>query len=228
MAAAEQRNDSLVAVGGAIVHPAWTNEAARTAVRDWRGHRHTMRKSIAVLALLLATVAGCGAGSTTTGGSGPTGKPSAQSGNAQSGNAQSGNPAKGNVNRVGQQLRVKSKSGSADVTVLSATANAKGKGDIAEKPANGQYVVVDIQIKSIDQGFEVNPLYVRYQAGDGKTFDTSAGNATTAGFEPVLALGSVPAGQSVRGVVVFDVPAGKGKQVQLTDELGGVIGIWEL
>ncbi len=167
-----------------------------------------MRKSIAVLALLLAGAAGCGTGSTATPGA--------------------GDPQPAGVTKVGQTLRVTGQAGVADVTVLSVTENKAGKGDIAEKPANGQYVVVDIEIKVTEKSFQVNPLYVKYQAADGKTFDIMAGNSATAGFEPQLDATSVPSGQSVRGVVVFDAPAGKGKLVQLTDELGKIIGGWEL
>jgi len=167
-----------------------------------------MRRSIAILALLLAS-AGCGTGSTST---------------PEAGNSQ----AAASVTKVGQNLRVNSHAGAADVTVKSVTGNQVGKGDIAEKSENGQYVVVDIEIKVIEKSFEVNPLYVKYQAADGKTFDMTAGNAATSGFEPQLGATSVPSGQSVRGVVVFDVPAGKGKLIQFTDELGKIIGSWEI
>jgi uncharacterized lipoprotein len=175
-----------------------------------------MRRSIVAAALLLLTVAGCGSGST-----------GADAQQAES--TEKTDKAASSTTTVGKPLTVKVQSGAtAEVTVLKVTTAKKGKGEFAEKPANGQFVVVDVQIKVTGKQFSVNPLYLKYQAADDKVFDSSEGNAFGAGFEPALQSGDVPEGQSSRGYVVFDTPAGTGKQVQLTDELGSPIAFWTL
>ena len=137
--------------------------------------------------------------------------------------------AKSTTVKVGVAQQVKGQfGGKAEATVLKVTTAKKGKGDIAEAPANGQYAVVDVQIKVTGGKFTVNPLYVQYQGADGKTYQSGEGNAGTAGFEPGLPANELPAGQSTRGLVVFDVPEGKGKQVQLTDEMGSLIAAWQI
>jgi hypothetical protein len=132
------------------------------------------------------------------------------------------------VARFGQPIKVTGSQGAtAEATVLTVTAQPKGQGDIAEAPANGQYSVIDVQIKGTGGSFPTNPLYLHYQAADGKTYDQNAGNAMTAGFGPELPVGSVPAGQPARGVVAIDTPAGQPKSIQLTNELGDVIATWQ-
>lgn len=73
--------------------------------------------------------------------------------------------------------------------------------------------------------FAVNPLYFKYQLANGRTYDTLDGNAAFAGFEPQLASETLSAGQSTRGYVAFDVPAG-GRLIQLTDPLFSTVGQW--
>jgi len=178
-----------------------------------------MRRTIAgaTAALLLLTVVGCGSGS----------KDAEAAADTQQ--TQSKPDKSENQTTVGKALTVKMQSGAtAEVTVLKVSTAKKGKGEFAEKPANGQFVVIDVQVKVTGKEFAVNPLYVQYQAADNKVFDSGDGNAMTAGFEPVLESGDVPKGQTSRGFVVFDTPAGKGKQVQLTDELGSPIAYWAL
>jgi len=170
-------------------------------------------------ALLLLTVGGCGSG--TTGGDPPADAARVESTKAAE------KPA--NTAAVGKALTVKVQSGAtAEVTVLKVTTAKKGKGEFAEKPANGQFLVVDVRIKVTGERFSVNPLYVKYQAADEKVFDSGEGNGFAAGYEPALPAGEVPEGQMSRGFVVFDVPVGAGKQIQLTDELGGPIAFWTL
>jgi hypothetical protein len=174
-----------------------------------------MRKGTALGAMLLvmAVATGCGAtGTTDAGTAGDKAKTS-----------------KAITAKVGAALQLKSQTGAkAEATVLGVTLAKKGKGDIAEPSANGQYAVIDVQFKSLSGQFAVNPLYMRYQSTDGKSYECDGGNAPTAGFEPELPIGDLPAGQSSRGLVAFDVPTGKGKQVQVTDELGTVIGAWTI
>ncbi len=64
------------------------------------------------------------------------------------------------------------------------------------------------------------------QAANGNTYDITAGNAVTSGYDPQLPTGSVAAGASSGGVVVVDTPAGAPKEIKLTDALGSVLGTW--
>lgn len=169
-----------------------------------------MRKTIAALVLL--TVVGCGSGAK----------------DADT-DAESKPDKPANQTTVGKALTVTMESGAkAKVTILKVTTAKKGKGDLAEKPENGQFVVVDVQIEVTDKVFPVNPLYVQYQGADSKVFDSGDGNAATAGFEPALDSGDVQKGQTTRGFVVFDTSAAKGKQIQVTDELGSPVAYWTL
>lgn len=185
-----------------------------------------MRKSIVAATFLLLTLAGCGAGE--AGAETPT--DSTQTGAAAS-EDKGGDKGKGksDTTQVGKALKVKLQSGAtAEVTVLKVTTAKKGKGEFAEKPQNGQFLIVDVQIKVTDKQFAVNPLYFKYQAADEKVYDSGDGNAFASGHEPQLESGDVPSGQTSRGLVVFDTPAGAGKQIQLTDELGSPIAFWTL
>ncbi|MCW6005531.1 DUF4352 domain-containing protein [Micromonospora sp. CPCC 205371] len=183
-----------------------------------------MRKSIVAATFLLLTLAGCGAGE--AGAEEPT--DSTQTGSAASEN-KGEDKGKSNTTQVGKALDVKLQSGAkAQVTVLKVTTAKKGKGEFAEKPQNGQFLIVDVQIKVTDKEFSVNPLYFKYQAANEKVYDSGDGNAFASGHEPQLESGEVPTGQTSRGLVVFDTPAGAGKQIQLTDELGSPIAFWTL
>jgi hypothetical protein len=196
----------------------------RCGRRGRKGHHRTMRKSIVAATFLLLTLAGCGAGEAGA----ETPADSTQSGAASS-EDKGGDKGKSNTTQVGKALNVKLQSGAkAEVTVLKVTTAKAGKGEIAEKPENGQYLIVDVQIKVTDKQFSVNPLYFKYQAADEKVYDSGDGNAIFSGHEPQLESGDVPSGQTSRGLVVFDTPAGAGKQIQLTDELGSPIAFWTL
>lgn len=166
-----------------------------------------MRKGLVALALVLVGAAACG--------------PLPDQGSTP-------NQAAVTTAKVGRAVKVTGNDGAtAEATVLSVTTAAKGQGALAAAPTNGQYSVIDVEIKVTGGTFQVNPLYVRYQAADGKTYDQTTGNSMTAGFSPELKPGGVPNGQSTRGVVAIDAPAGQPKAIQLTNVLGDVIGAWQ-
>ena len=101
-----------------------------------------MRKGVVLGALLLVFVAttACTPKQDAAGGTGDT---------SQTDNSKNQGAA---VARIGQPLQLKSESGgSAEVTVIGVTLAKAGKGEFAEKPANGQFAVVDVQIK-VTQG----------------------------------------------------------------------------
>ncbi len=142
-----------------------------------------------------------------------------------------GSSSHSNQTTVGQSLKITGDSGLvATVTILSVKDYTKPKDSlIGSKPQNGEYAVADISIQVTGGSYDFNPLYFKYQAPNGQTFDSLTGNATTAGFDPSLDSGTLSAGQHTRGFVTFDVPAGNtGADIQITDPLGSVIGQWNL
>lgn len=116
----------------------------------------------------------------------------------------------------------------ADVTIVRMDYHAKGRGEFAQAPEHGQFAVADVLVRVHAGSYDFNPLYFKYQAADATSFDALSGNAVSAGFDPSLDAGSLGASQSTRGFVTFDVPQGAGRDVQLTDQLGSVIGEWKL
>jgi hypothetical protein len=177
-------------------------------MRSWR---------IAVGAVLaMAMVAGC-----TT----ETGSPGSPSGNGSSSQSSGGST----VVPLGTSIHVTGDAGlSADVTVLRVGYHAKGHGEFAQAPANGQFAVADVRIVVHGGSYDFNSLYFKFQAVGDTTYDALGGNAISAGFDPTLDSGSLGSGQSTRGFITFDVPKGTGQDVQLTDQLGSVIGEWRL
>jgi hypothetical protein len=169
------------------------------------------RQHVIIAALALCAVTGC----------------SLAVDNPSSGSTSSSKTATSAQAKIGQPLTVTDPTGaSAQATVVSVVSKSTGTGDLAEAPANGQYAVITIQFKGIKGSFAVDPLDVQYQAANGNTYDITAGNAVTAGYNPQLPTGSVAAGASSGGVVVVDTPAGAPKEIKLTDALGSVLGTW--
>jgi len=181
--------------------------------------RFAAAAACAASALLIAGCSGLSEDTTATGK-----KAEVVAAGSSTGAGQSGKDAK-----VGQAIRVTGPDKlDASVTLVSAKPNKKGKGEFASPPEKGTYVVADVLVAVKGGRYAVNPLYLKYQAADGTTFDSTTGNAITAGFDPQLAAGDIAAGQRTRGFVTFDVPAGAGGKVHLTDELGSVVGQWAL
>lgn len=169
-----------------------------------------MRKHLFVAAFALCAVTGCSLAVDNPGSGSTTSSPSAST-----------------QAKIGQPLTITDDTGaSAQATVVSVVSKSTGTGDFAESPANGQYAVITIQVKGLKGSFDVNPLDVQYQAANGNTYDMTAGNAVTAGYDPELPTGPVAVGASVGGVVVVDAPAGAPKEIKLTDGLGAVLGTW--
>ena len=170
-------------------------------------------KHFVVAAVVIGAVTGCTLATDGTGSDGAKSTSTAAAGGTQG--------------KVGQQLTLTDSTGdSAQATVVSVVDQKSGKTDTDLAPANGQYAVITVQIKGVKGSFDVNPLNVQYQAADGKTYDETAGNGITSGYDPQLPSGPVAAGASTGGVVVVDVPAGAAKSVKLTDALGAVLGTW--
>ena len=61
----------------------------------------------------------------------------------------------------------------------------------------------------------------------GNAYTAFDGNAMLSGYDPVLSAGTLHAGKSTRGNVIFDVPTPHGG-LQVTDPLGAVVGEWNV
>ena len=133
---------------------------------------------------------------------------------------------------VGTAIHVTGDNGtSVDVTVKSVAyhSNSGGTSPAAEQPQHGQYTVADVLIVVHAGSYDFNTLDFNYQTQDSTTYDSTSGNAPFSGYEPGLSSGTLHSGQTTRGFVVFDVPKGRGQDIQLTGPgLSGVIGEWKL
>ena len=89
-------------------------------------------------------------------------------------------------------------------------------------------MIVNVTVTVTAGILPVNPLYFAYQAPDGTTYHNGDGNSTFAGFDPELDSNEVPAGQRVRGNVIFDGKYGRGAKLQYESPSGEIIGAWLL
>lgn len=187
-----------------------------------------MREKAVAAILVAAFAAGC---STQTGSTGsvqnssgsalPNGSPGSSSSNSSS----SGNV----VVPLGTSIHITGPNNlSADVTVFKVDYFQQGQGGAAAPSANGQFAVGDVGIKVTSGRYDFNPFYFLYQAQGGTTYDMTAGNAVPAAFDPTLQAGTLGPGQDTRGLVTFDVPKGQGRDIQVTDPFGAVVGQWKL
>lgn len=85
-------------------------------------------------------------------------------------------------------------------------------------PPQHGYLVLDIQITAIEGKVQVNPLYFTARTSD-RTFAPTLG---TDGNEPVLGSRELAPGESLGGLIVFDMPR-TDVIVQINDELGSRI-----
>jgi hypothetical protein len=181
------------------------------------------RLMIALSGLLLITsiIAGCGS-------TGQEGTPESPENTAGTNPTPSGStPAGSKRAKVGQALLVTDASGlKAKVTPTSFATHKEGSGQFAEKPKNGLFAVANVKIAVESGDYDFNPLYFKLVIS-GDAYDAFDGNAMFSGFEPMLDAGTLRAGQSTGGYVVFDVPGPRGV-LQLTDPIGGVVGEWNV
>jgi hypothetical protein len=198
-------------------------KAARKAQRPWLV-RHWLLSSLGVIVLIIIV-----AGAASSGGASKAPITGQQASKAPSSTGASSSAPRSDVASVGQTLSITGNDGlKATVTVVSLHGyTTPHDTTIGEAPANGSYQVADVSIKVNSGQYDFNPLYFKYQAANDQTYNAFDGHAMTAGFQPMLDAGTLNPGQTTRGYVVLDVPAG-GKDIQLTDPLGSVIGQWNL
>lgn len=112
---------------------------------------------------------------------------------------------------LGEPVTVAQMSGSAEMTITSATWSATN--DTSFEPSNGGYLVIDVSWETLDGTSYVNPLYFSVETADGTEGDLDIfGDATLEG-------GELTAGQSTQGTVSFDVAQSSSYVVIVTDEL---------
>ena len=119
---------------------------------------------------------------------------------------------------VGTPVSVGNEDGSVDavVTVVSAKTYKAGKGEFADPPKNGRYVVVDVLV-SVKRGtLSYNPFDWSYQHPDGTVYSYGDGNSVFAGYNPQFNSGDLRTGQKTRGLITFDVKYVRGGSVQYT------------
>lgn len=116
----------------------------------------------------------------------------------------------------------------ATVHINSVRTSKRPKSEFGEPPANGTFVIVNVTVTVSKGTLPVNPLYFAFQAPDGTIYHPGDGNSLLAGFDPELDALDVPAGQRVRGNVVFDGRYGHGAKLQYESPTGEIIGTWLL
>lgn len=116
----------------------------------------------------------------------------------------------------------------ADITVLDATTAEQVPDGLGQAPTRGSYLSATVTIENLgEQSFAVAPLdfLARYPGGTRIAYgDGSPGLFAFTGLLDTVAL---PAGDTVTGLVVFDVdPAVTDVQIVYTDLAGRILGAW--
>jgi hypothetical protein len=128
-----------------------------------------------------------------------------------------------------QNLELTSDDGTrATVHINSLRTAKRPSGDYGDPPAHGTFVIINVTITVTAGSLPVNPLYFSYQAPDGTTYHYGDGNTFLAGYDPQLNSNDVPAGQRVRGNIVFDGRYGHGAKLLYESPTGEIIGAWVL
>jgi hypothetical protein len=130
---------------------------------------------------------------------------------------------------VGNPVHVTGKHNmSADITVLSVSHHSRGATDAVKAPTNGQYAVVDVRIQVRSGSYPFSSDYFEYQTQGGATYTPRDANPGSAGFVPQLYSGTLSAGQTVDGLITFDVPVGPARDIQLHDPVASITAQWNV
>lgn len=194
------------------------------------------RSAGTVLALL--ALVGC---NTTVSGSGaqfgvPTGGPAPVPTTSQPADATaSGSPdatplPEVTILEMGQTGTVTDEAGNplADITVANSVQTADPPDEFSEPPMNGSFLSATVTVANIGDGlFTVAPFdfLVRYPGGTRVQFGD--GSAGVFGYDDLLDLVDLDAGETVTGTIAFDVDSAvDGKQIVYSDLSGQVLGAW--
>jgi hypothetical protein len=118
--------------------------------------------------------------------------------------AETPKPTKPAVGKVGEPVEVKSANATAKVTIVSATYSTAPISKFDSGPAKGGYLVLDVLWETAEGSSSVNPIL--FSAKDPSGVQTGPRLGVT-GLDN-LAAADVPAGDKLRGKVVFDIAAG--------------------
>ena len=157
-----------------------------------------------VLIIIISSIANAGKNNNTTA-SAPVATATASAPAAQAPAATAAapsTPAAAPAPQVGQPFEVNMGSGDvAKITIVSAT-YAPTAGALASKPKNGGYLILDVLWETAKGETSANPLYFDAKDAAGR------GGSTGLFADGLMTAGDVPAGDKVRGNVVFDIGAG--------------------
>lgn len=192
----------------------------------------------AVLALL--TVAGCNTAVTGSGAlSGvPPGGPSTEpptggsSGPAPTSGPGETSPPPAAVFEIGETGTVTDQSGNplADITVAAAVQTTSPPDEFSDPPANGAFLSATVTIANIGAGvFTAAPFDFLVRYPDGTQVEYGEGSSGVFGYDNLLEIVELNAGETATGIVAFDVdPAVTGQQIVYSDLSGRVLGAWNL
>ena len=136
------------------------------------------------------------------------------------------------IKNVGDAMTLTSTDGGnlvATITVNSVTIHTGPGGQYNESPTKGEYAVADVTV-TVDSGsYDYSEDDFAFQEPDGTTYSMDDGNGLDSGYDPSLDFGTLPAGGSKRGNVVFDVSKVHGGQITLVDGFAGSeLGYWKV
>lgn len=116
----------------------------------------------------------------------------------------------------------------ADVTVTAAELTLVPPDEFSDPPVNGGFLAATVTIVNLgESAFAVAPLdfEVRYPTGTRIAYGT--GSTGVFGFDDPLGVLQLAAGESVTGIVAFDVdPDVTGQRIAYLDLAGRVLGAW--
>lgn len=164
---------------------------------------------------------------------GPSPAATSESGTPEtSGGPDATTPPEAAVFEIGETGTVTDEAGNplADITVANAVAAAEPPDEFSDPPTNGTFLSATVTIANISEGvFAVAPFdfFVRYPGGT--IVQYGDGSSGVFGYDNLLDSVELAAGETITGVVVFDVDPGvDGKQIAYSDLSGRVLGAWNV
>ena len=118
----------------------------------------------------------------------------------------------------------------ADITVADAVQTPDPPDTFSDPPAAGTFLSVTVTVATFGEDvFTVAPLDFLVRYPDETMIQYGEGSTGAFGYDNLLNLTDVEPGETITGVVVFDVdPAVSGKQVVYSDLAGRVLGAWNV
>lgn len=193
----------------------------KSGVKEDAGTFAHVKRHVVIGALALLAVTACGG--TTVSGSAepviPVESPERATVDAPPSPTPTPTPEEPVVEQPGPQFDQKMQGGMAHVVVDAYSWRSTGTGD-RSKPPSQQYLVLRLTITATSGTVTVNPLYYTVRQPDGSLADPTMG---ADGNEPLLGVTELGTGESISGVVTFDVPP-QNTILAYTDETGTVVG----